>query len=260
MGTAVGDWARGVSRVAVFTGAGVSTDSGIPDYRGPNGVWTRNPEAAEAFTYRRFIADPAIRARLWRAYLGHAAWQALPNAAHLAIAELERGGLSVRVLTQNVDGLHQKAGSSPRKVLELHGTIHEVMCMSCRTRTPTAQTLARVEAGDEDPACPDCGGVLKLATVLFGENLDFATLAHAEKLARNCQLMLAVGSSLQVEPAASLCRVAAESGAALVIVNQQRTPYDGWATEVVREPIGVAVPAICAELISSAPPTPAAGR
>ncbi len=249
MGTAVRDWVRGVSRVAVFTGAGISTDSGIPDYRGPNGVWTRNPEAAEAFTYQRFMADPAVRARFWRAYLGHAAWRAVPNRAHLAFAELERAGLSVRVLTQNVDGLHQKAGSSPRKVLELHGTIHEVMCTTCGARSPTAGTLARVEAGDEDPACLDCGGVLKLATVLFGENLRFETIAQAEKIARACQLMLAVGSSLQVEPAASLCRVAVESGAQLVIVNHQPTPYDRLATEVVREPIGVAVPAIVAELI-----------
>jgi NAD-dependent deacetylase len=242
------EWARGVGRVAILTGAGISTDSGIPDYRGPNGVWTRDPSAAEAFTYHRFMADPEIRAAFWRRYLDHAAWHAEPNAAHRALAELEGSGCAVRILTQNIDGLHQKAGSSPRKVVELHGSMREVVCTGCRARTPTTATLARVAAGEPDPPCAGCGGVLKLGVVLFGEHLDPNTMAQAEKIAQASQLMLAIGSSLQVEPAASLCTVAVNAGARLVVVNRDPTPYDDLADEVVREPIGTAVPRIVAAL------------
>jgi NAD-dependent protein deacetylase/lipoamidase len=245
-------WANGVTRVAVLTGAGVSTDSGIPDYRGPSGVWTRDPRLVNAFTYRSFMAEPRVRATFWQTYLGHAAWQARPNAAHHALADLERAGVAVRILTQNIDGLHQKAGSSPRKVLELHGTMHEVVCTGCRTCTPSAQTLARVAAGDGDPRCVDCGKILKLAVVLFGEHLDPATVSHAERIAANSRLMLAVGSSLQVEPVASLCAVAVNAGNRLVIVNRDPTPYDDLAVEVIREPIGTAIPRICAVLGAAA--------
>ncbi|MGN9914675.1 SIR2 family NAD-dependent protein deacylase [Phytohabitans sp. LJ34] len=241
-------WAEGVTRVAVLTGAGISTDSGIPDYRGPDGVWTRNPKLANAFTYDRYMAGAATRAEFWRAYLGHAAWTAEPNAAHRALADLDQAGVAVRVLTQNVDGLHQKAGVSPRKVLELHGTMHEVACTRCRRRTPSEQTLARVAAGDDDPRCGDCGGILKLAVVMFGENLDAVTLGHARQIAANSGLMLAVGSSLQVEPVASLCAMAVEAGNRLVIVNRDPTPYDPLAVEVIREPIGASLPEICAAL------------
>lgn len=247
MGT-VARWAHGVGRVAVLTGAGISTDSGIPDYRGPDGVWTRDPGAAAAFRYDRFVADPDARRRFWRGYLDHAAWQAEPNAAHRALVDLERSGVAVRVLTQNVDGLHLRAGSSPRKVLELHGRMCEVVCLACRTRTPTEETLRRVAAGTDDPRCVDCGGILKLAVVLFGEHLDADTLGRAEQVARASQLMLAVGSSLQVEPVASLCALAVNSGARLVIVNRDPTPYDALAVEVVREPIGTALPRIAAML------------
>ena len=159
------NWTGGVDRVAVLTGAGISTDSGIPDYRGPEGVWTRDPALADAFTYASFRADAAVRATFWRTYLGHGARSARPNAAHRALAELERGGPAVRILTQNVDGLHQRAGSTARKVLELHGSMHEVVCTGCGARTPTRETLDRVAAGDGDPRCPACGGVLKPAVV-----------------------------------------------------------------------------------------------
>jgi NAD-dependent deacetylase len=244
----VAGWAQGVTRVAVLTGAGISTDSGIPDYRGPNGVWTRDPSLAEMFTYHRFMADSEVRQRFWQRYLHHPAWQAEPNAAHRALVDIEHSGCSIRVLTQNIDGLHQKAGSSPRKVFELHGGMREVMCTGCRTRTPSGETLARVAAGETDPACTSCGGILKLAVVLFGELLDADTMARAEKVVRASQLMLAIGSSLQVEPAASLCAVAVNAGARLVIVNRDPTPYDHLADEVVREPIGTAVPRIVAAL------------
>ncbi|MEH1096265.1 SIR2 family NAD-dependent protein deacylase [Micromonospora sp. CPCC 205739] len=245
-------WADGVTRVAVLTGAGISTDSGIPDYRGPSGVWTRDPALVEAFTRDSFRSDPAVRTRFWRTYLGHAAWRAEPNAAHRALAELERAGVAVRILTQNVDGLHQKAGSSPRKVLEMHGTMHEVRCTGCGARTPSDATLARVAAGDADPRCLDCGGILQLAVVLFGQHLDADTVSHAERIAAHSQLMLAVGTSLQVEPVASLCAVAVNAGNRLVIVNRDPTPYDDLAVEVIREPIGTALPRICAALATRA--------
>ena len=241
-------WARGVSRVAVLTGAGVSTDSGIPDYRGPSGVWTRDPSLANAFTYKNFMADAAVRARFWQAYVGHTAWRAEPNAAHRAIAGLEGAGVAVRVLTQNVDGLHQKAGSSPRKVLELHGTMHEVVCTGCAKRTPSRETLTRVENGERDPRCVDCGRILKLAVVMFGEHLDETVAGHAQRIAAHSGLLVAVGTSLQVEPVASLCAVAVNAGNRLVIVNRDPTPYDAIADEVIREPIGEALPRIASAL------------
>ncbi|MEV6599616.1 Sir2 family NAD-dependent protein deacetylase [Actinoplanes sp. NPDC051346] len=236
-------WMDGVTRVAVLTGAGISTDSGIPDYRGPSGVWTRDPTLIEAFTYGSFMVDPEVRATFWRTYRGHPAFSARPNGAHRALADLERGGFAVRVLTQNVDGLHQRAGSSPRKVLELHGSIRETVCTGCGARTPTS-----IDEGDEDRRCADCGGILKLGVVMFGEHLDPATVGLAERIASHSELMLVVGSSLLVEPVASLCAVAVNGGNRLVIVNRDPTPYDDLATAVIREPIGTALPRICAAL------------
>ena len=244
-------WADGVTRVAVLTGAGISTDSGIPDYRGPEGVWTRDPALVKAFTYGSFMADADVRAAFWRTYVGHAAWRAEPNAAHRALAGLERGGIAVRVLTQNVDGLHQRAGSSARKVLELHGSLHEVVCTGCGERTPSRATLDRVAAGAGDPRCLACGGILKLAVVLFGENLDEGTAGLAERIAAHSELLVVIGSSLQVEPVASLCAVAVNAGHPLVIVNRDPTPYDDLAAEVIREPIGDVVPRICAALAAA---------
>ncbi|MGX7673247.1 SIR2 family NAD-dependent protein deacylase [Plantactinospora sp. DSM 117369] len=244
-------WARDVRRVAVLTGAGISTDSGVPDYRGPDGVWTRDPKLADAFTHDRFMADPQVRARFWRTYLGHAAWRAEPNAAHHALAELDRAGLAVRILTQNVDGLHQMTGIAARKVLELHGSMRSVVCTGCRARSGARATLDRVAAGEADPPCRDCGGILQLAVVLFGQYLDPDTLDQAKRIAAASQLMLAVGSSLLVEPAASLCRLAVGAGARLVIVNRDPTPYDDLADEVIREPIGSALPRIAAALTAT---------
>ncbi|GID97397.1 NAD-dependent deacetylase [Amorphoplanes digitatis] len=239
--------------MAVLTGAGISTDSGIPDYRGPAGVWTRDPGLVKAFTYQSFMADPAVRAAFWDTYLDSPAWSARPNPAHRALAGLEHSGVAVRVLTQNVDGLHQGAGSSARKVLELHGSMHEVVCTGCGRRTPSGPTMARVRAGDRDPRCADCAAILKLAVVLFGEHLDPAVTGLAGRIAANAQLMLAVGSSLGVEPVASLCAVAVNAGNRLVIVNRDPTPYDDLAAEVIREPIGVALPRICAAVAGATP-------
>lgn len=228
--------------VAILSGAGISTDSGIPDYRGPNGLWRRDPEAEKLVTYEYYMADPEIRRRSWQMRRKNRTLQAEPNAAHRAVAELEKSGIPVRVITQNVDGLHQLAGMPARKVLELHGSARSVVCTRCHARGPMDDTLARVEAGEEDPACLECGGILKSATVMFGERLDPMVLGQAMAISKACTLFIAVGSSLQVQPAAGLVGVAADHGARLIIVNAEPTPYDELADEVVREPIGTALP------------------
>ncbi|MEU0603242.1 Sir2 family NAD-dependent protein deacetylase [Streptomyces sp. NPDC006393] len=230
--------------VAILSGAGVSTDSGIPDYRGPNGLWRRDPEAEKLVTYDYYMGDPEIRRRSWRMRRENQALRAEPNAAHRAVAELERSGVPVRVITQNVDGLHQLAGMPARKVLELHGTARSVVCTRCKVRSPMDEALARIEAGEDDPPCLECGGILKSATVMFGEHLDPAVLGEAVAITKACHVFIAVGSSLQVQPAAGLAGLAADHGARLIIVNAEPTPYDEIADEVVREPIGTALPGL----------------
>ncbi|MET8460995.1 SIR2 family NAD-dependent protein deacylase [Streptomyces parvulus] len=228
--------------VAILSGAGVSTDSGIPDYRGPNGLWRRDPEAEKLVTYEYYMGDPEIRRRSWLMRRANRTLGAEPNAAHRAVAELERSGVPVRVITQNVDGLHQRAGLSARKVLELHGTALSYVCTGCRVRGPMADALARVDAGEDDPPCLECGSVLKPATVMFGERLDPVVMGEALAVTKACQVFVAVGTSLQVQPAAGLAGVAADHGARLVVVNAEPTPYDDLADEVIREPIGTALP------------------
>ncbi|KUN89688.1 NAD-dependent deacetylase [Streptomyces bungoensis] len=235
--------------VAVLSGAGISTDSGIPDYRGPAGLWRRDPEAEKLVTYEYYMGDPEIRRRSWLMRRETHALGPRPNAAHRAVAELEKSGVPVRVITQNVDGLHQRAGMPHRKVLELHGTARSVVCTSCRARGPMEDVLARVDAGEADPPCRECGGILKSATVMFGERLDPVVLGEALGIAKACTVFLAVGSSLQVQPAAGLVGVAADHGARLIIVNAEPTPYDDLADEVVREPIGTALPELLRRLV-----------
>ncbi|MGI5471650.1 SIR2 family NAD-dependent protein deacylase [Streptomyces sp. CA-132043] len=234
--------------VALLSGAGISTDSGIPDYRGPNGVWRRDPEAEKLVTYDYYMTDPEIRRRSWLMRRDGPALRARPNAAHEAVTRLERSGVPVRVITQNVDGLHQLAGTPDRKVLELHGTARTALCTQCGARTPMTEALARVTAGEPDPKCLDCGGIMKSATVMFGERLDPEVLGAAVTVAKNCDVFVAVGTSLSVQPAASLAGLAAEHGARLIIVNAEPTPYDALADEVVRDPIGEALPRLLAEL------------
>jgi NAD-dependent deacetylase len=236
------DWLAAARRITVLTGAGVSTDSGIPDFRGPRGVWTRDPAAEKLSTLSWYVTDPDVRRRAWQERLHHPAWTARPNAAHAALVELERRGRLRGLLTQNIDGLHQAAGSSPERVLELHGTVHEVVCLSCGDRTPMRSVLDRVEAGEADPACPLCGGILKSATISFGQALDADVVEAAVAAAADCDVLLAVGTSLTVHPAAGLVDVAAARGARVVVVNAEPTPYDGVADLVVREPIGTALP------------------
>ncbi|MEV2224977.1 Sir2 family NAD-dependent protein deacetylase [Nocardia vinacea] len=243
------DWRKRDSRIGVLTGAGISTDSGIPDFRGPRGVWTKDPIAELLSTYDAYLADPELRKRSWLARRDNPAWQAQPNAAHAALADLERAGRTITIITQNIDRLHQRAGSSPGRVIEIHGNMFEVVCVGCEYQTSMAATLARVAAGEADPPCPACGGILKSATIMFGQQMDRRTMTKAALTAEASDIFLAVGSSLQVEPAASMCAIAVDSGADLVIVNAEPTPYDSIATEVIREPIGTALPRLVAEML-----------
>ena len=246
------DWLADAERVVALTGAGISTDSGIPDFRGPDGLWTRDPAAARMFTLDAYVSDPQVRRRAWHNRREHAAWRAEPNAGHRALVDLERTGRLHAVVTQNIDGLHQRAGSSPDRVIELHGTLYEVECLGCGARTPMAETLRRVEAGEPDPACLRCGGILKAATISFGQQLDADTLRRAVAAASVADVMLTVGTSLTVQPAAALVEYAARAGALVVIVNAAPTPYDPIADAVLREPIGTALPALVAGVRTAA--------
>jgi NAD-dependent deacetylase len=231
-------------RIVGLTGAGISTDSGIPDYRGPEGVWTKNPGAERMANIDAYMADAEIRRRAWRSRVNSPIWMAEPNPGHHAFVELERQGRLDTLVTQNIDGLHQLAGSDPTKVVELHGTFREVICMGCGDRGPSAATLDRVRGGEDDPSCLHCGGVLKSATISFGEQLVVQDLLRAEQGARQCDLLLVVGTSLGVYPAAGLVPLAVDHGAAVIVVNGQPTPYDRVADAVVREPISTALPRI----------------
>ncbi len=240
----VAEWIASARSVVALTGAGISTDSGIPDFRGPDGVWTRNPEAAKFVTLDAYVEDPLVRQRSWQLRREHAAWRAEPNAGHRALARLAGAGRLAAIVTQNIDGLHQRAGTDPALVIEIHGTLFEVECLGCRDRTAMTEALERVASGEADPACLRCGGILKAATISFGQQLDQRTLRRAVNAAQHADLLLAIGTSLSVHPAAGLVEVAADVGARVVIVNASPTPYDGVADAVLREPIGQALPAI----------------
>ncbi len=244
----VAGWIERASRVTVLTGAGISTDSGIPDYRGPQGVWTRDPSAQRLVSLDAYLADPDVRRRAWASRRVHPAWTAEPNTGHRALVELERTGRLVALLTQNIDGLHQRAGLDPELVVELHGTIWQVVCLDCGRRTSMVDELDRVSAEEPDPPCRSCGGTLKSATISFGQQLVPEVLSRARRAAAGCDLFLSVGSSLTVQPAAGLCGVAMEAGARLVVVNAQPTPYDDLALRsgggVLRDPIGEVLPAL----------------
>jgi NAD-dependent deacetylase len=233
-------------RVVVLSGAGISTDSGIPDFRGPQGVWTKNPEAEKLATLEHYLADPAVRERAWKSRRDSPTWYAEPNAAHRALVDLEATGRLHTLITQNIDELHQRAGSSSDLMVEIHGTMRQVQCMSCPYRVPMEVVLERVDAGESDPACPDCGGILKSATISFGQGLVHEDLLRAEEAARACDLLLAVGTSLAVFPIAAVVPVAHRSGASIIIVNAEPTDFDPLAEVVVRTPIGDALPAIVA--------------
>ena len=237
-------WVASADRIVALTGAGISTNSGIPDFRGPQGVWTRNPQAERTATIQAYLADPEVRKRTWRSRLESPVWQARPNPGHLALVELERQGRLHALVTQNTDELHQLAGNDPARIVELHGTMRRVRCLSCEEEGPMAPVLDRLRAGEEDPSCRSCGGILKAATISFGQALRATDLDRAGRAAAECDLLLAVGTTLRVSPANGLVPLARTNGARVVIVNAQPTPYDGLADAVLRQPISDVLPAL----------------
>ena len=233
---------RDAERIVALTGAGISTESGIPDFRGPQGVWTKNPLAEKLSDIRYYMADPEVRKASWQSRLAHPAWSAQPNAGHRALATLEQRGKLHALITQNIDGLHQKAGNSPGRVVEVHGTLHQVVCMACGTIAPMQHALDRVRGGEDDPPCRDCGGILKSATISFGQPLVPAVIDRAFACAGQADLFVAIGTSLQVFPIANVVDTARHAGATIVILNAEPTPFDDRADAVLREPIGVVLP------------------
>jgi NAD-dependent deacetylase len=242
----IAEMLRNAKHVVVLTGAGISTESGIPDFRGPNGVWTKDPAAEKTATLDHYMGDPAVRRRAWQNRVNGNYFSAEPNAAHRALVDLEQKGALQFLVTQNVDGLHHAAGQSPEIVVEIHGNVREVKCMTCAWRGPMEETLDRVRAGEADPACTECGGVLKSATISFGENLVAEDLERAQREAAQADVFLALGTSLVVYPAAALPEVALRTGAQLVICNAEETPFDPYADAVFREQLGELVPALAA--------------
>ena len=244
------------ARVVVLTGAGISTDSGIPDFRGPNGVWTKNPAAEKASNIEYYLSDPEVRVAAWQGRLTTPAWRAKPNTGHRAIVDLERQGRLHGVVTQNIDGLHQLAGNDPEKVIEVHGTVWFTRCWECDDRRPMEQSLDRVRAGQADPPCLVCGGIIKSDTISFGQQLVPAVIEQAMVVSDECDLMLAVGSTLSVFPAANCVPRAKANGARIVIVNGDETAMDHYADELLRGSIGDILPALISGDDSHTAPIP----
>lgn len=236
------------TNVVVFTGAGVSTESGIPDFRSPGGIWSRfDPDD---FTIQRFLTSPESRKKHWQLLLGSGFFdQILPNAAHRAIVEIEKMGKLNCVITQNIDNLHQQAGNNPELVFELHGNMKWLNCLSCHKRYSLDEIRKKYSSYDEVPSCERCRGILKPEVVFFGEALPEETLYEATKRSKNCDLFIVIGSSLVVYPAAYMPMYAKEGGAKLVIVNRDETPYDNMADIVINGGAGETMSQILAEAI-----------
>jgi NAD-dependent deacetylase len=228
------------SRIVGFTGAGISTESGIPDFRSPNGVWANN----RMIDYGEFINSRSGRIEYWRqkALMWPEMRDAQPNAGHRAFVELERLGKLRAMITQNIDGLHQRAGNRSDRVIELHGTTAEAVCLTCGDRISMDEAVKRVEDGDLAPECDHCGGLLKPATISFGQAMPAREMQLAAEAAKDCDVFLAVGSSLVVYPAAALPELAKRYGAALIIINRTPTSMDAIADLVVNDEIGKTLP------------------
>ncbi len=240
-------WICEATSVTVLTGAGISTDSGIPDFRGPNGLWTKNPAAEKASTLQHYLADPEVRRAAWQNRINTPAFDAQPNVGHRAIVQLEQRGQLEAVVTQNIDELHQKAGHHPSKVIEVHGTIHWSRCWQCSDRRPMQQLLDRVRAGDLDPSCDVCGGVVKSDTISFGQSLVPEVIDAAMAAADACEVLLAAGSTLSVFPAANVVPRAKAAGAKVVIVNGEPTAMDRFADVLLMGSLSELLPALCGE-------------
>jgi NAD-dependent protein deacetylase/lipoamidase len=241
----VAAWLGEARRVVALTGAGISTESGIPDFRGPHGVWTKNPAAEKLSNIHAYMSDAEVRKAAWKARIDHPGWRAEPNVGHRALADLERRGRLHALVTQNIDGLHQRAGNTAEKVIEVHGTMRDVMCMSCGWRGPMQDTLDRVRAGEDDPPCLRCGGILKSATISFGQPLVPTVINRAFRAASEADLLLAIGTSLQVYPIAAVVPEAKHRRARVVIINAESTQFDEVADAVLNDPIGRVLPEIC---------------
>lgn len=244
---AVRAWLGAATRTVALTGAGISTESGIPDFRGPQGVWTKNPKAEQLSSIVHYMSDPEVRKRSWQTRVDHPGWRAVPNAGHRALAALEQRGRLQSIVTQNIDGLHQQAGSSPAIVIEVHGTMREAMCMRCGWRGSMEGVLERVRGGESDPPCTQCGGILKSATISFGQALVPEVIERAMRAANAADVLLAIGTSLQVYPVAAVVPLAKSAGARVVILNAEPTPFDDIADAVFRQPIGEVLPGLCAD-------------
>jgi NAD-dependent deacetylase len=234
-------------RVVVLTGAGISTDSGIPDFRGPKGLWTLNPKAERMSDIRHYVADPEVRRLSWQSRLAHPAWTAEPNAGHRALADFERRGRLHALITQNIDGLHQRAGNTPQRVIEVHGTLHSAICLDCNARQPMQAVLDRVRTGEEDPPCEKCGGILKSDTISFGQPLNQAVIERAMRAAADADCLIAVGTSLQVYPIAAAVPAAKAAGCALIIINGQPTAFDALADVTLGGSISAVLPQLLAD-------------
>jgi NAD-dependent deacetylase len=232
-------------RITVLTGAGISTASGIPDFRGPNGLWTRDPDSQRAATLSHYLNDPELRQRAWQNRVRWIDNDPKPNDGHKALVRLQERGQLRAVVTQNVDGLHQRAGIDADIVHEVHGNIHRSRCWGCGDARPMRETLKRVIAGDKDPRCELCGGILKSDTILFEQSLVPEVIDAAFRASEDCDVLLAVGSTLGVYPAASCVPRAKAAGARIVIVNGGPTDMDSIADEFVTGDINTVLPRLC---------------
>ncbi len=235
------------SKICVLTGAGISTDSGIPDFRGPDGLWTRDPEAEKYSSIEHYMGDAALRVRAWQFRLSNPALQAKPNLGHVSLVGLERSGKLLLLVTQNIDGLHLVAGTSHKKLEEVHGNIREAMCTSCDWRGAMNETLDRVRGGETDPACMECGAILKSATVFFGQSLDPVRVQNAFQAAETCDLLLCLGTTLAVYPVAEMVPIALGQGTRVMILNAEETQFDDSAY-VVRGSLSKLLPEILGDL------------
>ena len=237
-------WVQQAERLVVLTGAGISTDSGIADFRGPNGLWTKNPQAEKTATLQHYLGDADVRRTAWQNRVKAPYFSAEPNRGHHALAAADEAGRLHALITQNVDGLHQAAGVDPARVVEVHGTVHEWACLSCDDGGPMKEALDRVRAGEDDPPCPTCGGIIKSATISFGQSLVPEVIMRAEQVASEADVLLAVGTKLSVYPVAGVVPLAKSQGAIVVILNAEPTDLDHLADAVIRDSISEVLPAL----------------
>lgn len=243
----VRNWVDKSSCIVALTGAGISTDSGIPDFRGPSGVWTRDPMAEKLSNIEYYMADQEVRKKAWLARMEHSAWSAKPNTGHQALVTLEKRGKLHALITQNIDELHQEAGNSPERVIEVHGTVRRVVCMACGLRTAMTDVLQRVRDGEADPPCLACGGIQKSDTISFGQALVPEVIERAMRVATEADMLIAIGSTLQVFPVAGAVPLAAENGARIVIINAEPTGMDDLADALINDSISEVLPTICGD-------------